>query len=104
MTLSDRKTRIRITSAALVALISFGGISTIAAPAHAEGIFAQILPQIFYRNSDDGGSRRAYPNDDHWHQRRDREHFRRHYQRDGERRWQDNRDEGGQYRTTERGE
>ncbi|GHE04012.1 hypothetical protein U879_21055 [Defluviimonas sp. 20V17] len=104
MTLSVRPTRARITSVALVALISFGGISAVAAPAHADGIFAQILPQILYGNTDDNGYRRAYHSDDYWRQRREREHFRRYYRREGDQRWRNNRDEGNRYRSAERGD
>jgi len=101
---SVRNMRVRIPAVALAALISFGGLSTVAAPAHADGIFAQVLPQVLFGNREGDTYRRAEQRDEQWHRRREREQSRGYYRRNDDRRWQNNGDEGHDYRRYERGD
>ncbi len=99
---SVRNIRTRITAVALAALISFGGLSTVAAPAHADGIFSQVLPQVLFGNREGDNYRRADRRDAQW--RQEREQSRGYYRRNGDRHWQNNGDEGHAYRRYRRGD
>jgi len=99
---SVRNMRVRIPAVALAALISFGGLSTVAAPAHADGIFSQVLPQVLFGNREGDNYRRADRRDAQW--RQGREPSRGYYRRNGDRHWQNNGDEGHAYRRYRRGD
>ena len=90
--------RNKITAVAFVALISFGGLSSFAAPAHADGILAQLLPQLLSGNSGDDYYRRADHHDERWHRWSDGERLSRNNRHEENQRWRDSRDHGAFYR------
>jgi hypothetical protein len=90
----DKNARTRLTAVALAALVSFGGLSTLAAPAHADGVLASIVPRVLIGNGEDNNNyQHAYRTDDH-SRSRNQEHHHRYYKREGDNRRGDNRDQG----------
>lgn len=85
----------RLAAVALATLVSFGGLSALAAPAHADGLFVSVIPRVLFGNSDGDGYARAYRGEDHWRRPRSRERFRGYHRHEGDRRqWRENRDRG----------